>query len=91
MEIPTTYLEKFKSSPSKIRNERQDILRQFLEELNIDNPKPMSAGFIALRMSQSGLKTNQHLYEFLAMCRRASHFRKYWWWALKVNNKQHGI
>lgn len=67
------------------RSERAEILEQFITRLNGERGtyKPLTAGFIASRMAQAGLKSNTDLYWFYKYCDDAQHFSKCWWWALK--------
>lgn len=85
------YLTKFKAQGSqklekKVSSERAEIIQQFLTELNKDRGKykPLTPGFVSMRMSKQIFPTNHHLYLFLAQCREAKNFSKYWWWALKA-------
>lgn len=56
---------------SKITNERQDIIKQFLEEINKERIgtkfKPMTGRGVAMKLAL--LKTNQELYQFLSICK----------------------
>lgn len=89
MELSTLlagYVETKQAQASKApRSERAEILERFITRLNSErgNYKPLSAGFIAARMAQAGLKSNTDLYWFYKYCDDAKHFSKCWWWALK--------
>lgn len=88
MDIPKETLEKLTTrSTSKIKNERQAIIKEFLDRLNVAGRKPLNPAFVSMRMSHAGLKTNFDLYQFLAMCKQARNFHEYWWWSLKANKK----
>jgi hypothetical protein len=54
-----------------ITNERQDIIRQFVEELNKERIgtkfKPLTGRAVAIKLGM--IKTNQGLYEFLSICK----------------------
>lgn len=80
------YLERFTKPVSKISNERQEIIKQFLDALNSDRKgyKPLSPAFISMKMSDAGLKSNHDLYMFLGRCREAKSFGACWWGSLKV-------
>lgn len=56
---------------SKITNERQEIISQFVEEINRERLgtkwRPVSERGIAIKLSV--LKTNQEMYEFLSECK----------------------
>ncbi len=70
------------SPPSKITNERQDIISQFVSEINkerLDTKwKPLTkVGIMKLAMDINRhplLKSNQQLYEFLSICKQAKSF-----------------
>lgn len=74
----------------KTLNERQDILRQFLEEINKERIgtkfKPITGRAVAMKLSH--LKDNHTLYFFLSQCKdyknRNKSFSKYFFGALKV-------
>lgn len=75
---------------SRITNERQDIIRQFLEEINKERLgskyKPMTARGVAIKVGH--LKDNHTLYYFLSECKSYKHrngsFSKYFFGALKA-------
>lgn len=75
---------------SRITNERQDIIRQFLEALNLERIgskyKPLTGRAVAMKVSH--LKDNGTLYHFLSCCKdyksRNGSFSKYFFGALKV-------
>lgn len=79
--------------PSKIRSERSDIIRQFLEEINKERIgtkwKLMTARGVAIKVGH--LKDNHTLYFFLSQCKdyknRQGSFSKYFFGALKVRSK----
>lgn len=56
---------------SRITNERQEIISQFVDEINKERIgtkyKPVTGRAIAIKLSI--LKTNQELYQFLSECR----------------------
>lgn len=73
-----------------ITNERQDIIRQFVEEINKERIgtkfKPLTGRAVAIKLGM--IKTNQGLYEFFSICRdyknRNGSFGKRFWGALKI-------
>ena len=71
------------------KSERAEIVKKFVDKLNAEreqnNYKKLPAGFYAIKMAESGLKTNHDLYWFLRFCEDAQNFSKCWWWALKGN------
>jgi hypothetical protein len=79
-----------RSQKSKITNERQDILRQFLEEINKERIgtkyKQLTGRAVAMKVAH--LKDNGTLYYFLSECKdyknRNGSFSKYFFGALKV-------
>lgn len=79
-----------KSQKSRITNERQDILSQFLTEINKERIgtkfKLMTGRGVAMKLSH--LKDNTTLYYFLSECKdyknRNGSFSKYFFGALKV-------
>lgn len=76
-----------KKEKTKITNERQFIIKEFLERLNADRKppyKPLTAGFVASKMSMLSLS---QLKMFLGDCKYAKNFSKYWWWS--INPKKH--
>lgn len=70
-------------------SERADIVKKFVERLNKsrieNNYKPLPAKFYAIKMAQSGLKSNFDLYWFFKYCDETKNFDKTWWWSLKVS------
>lgn len=78
------------SAKTRIKSERADIIRQFVEEINAERVgtkyKPVSGRAIAMKLSH--LKDNGTLYYFLSQCKdyknRNGSFSKYFWGALKV-------
>lgn len=80
------------SNQSKIVNERQFILSQFLEEINKERLgtkyKPMTGKGVAMKLAH--LKDNYTLYYFLSSCRdyqkRKGSFSRYFFGALKVKD-----
>lgn len=75
---------------SKITSERQDILRQFQEEINKERIgtkyKPMTGRGIAMKLAH--VKDKHTLYYFLSECKdyknRNGSFSKYFFGRLKV-------
>lgn len=91
MESITNIINKLdRTQKSRITNERQDIVRQFLEEINKERVgtkyKPMTGKGVAMKLSH--LKDNGTLYFFLSECKdyknRNGSFSKYFWGALKI-------
>lgn len=75
---------------SRITNERQSILKEFVDEINSERIgtkyKPITGRAVAMCLRL--LKTNQELYEFLSICRdyknRNGSFGKRFWGGCKV-------
>jgi hypothetical protein len=65
------YQKPIKEKKKGITNERQSIVKQFVDELNkerdVTKYKPYQDKYIAVKLGV--LKTNQELYEFLSECR----------------------
>lgn len=77
-------LQRAREAPKKgITNERQYVLKQFLETLNLDRKPPYKPLTPArLGMMLRFLDTS-HLKSFLGECRDAKNFSKYFWWRFK--------
>lgn len=83
-----------RSQKSKITNERQDIIRQFLEEINKERIgtkyKQLTGRAVAMKVSH--LKDNSTLYYFLSQCKdyknRNGSFSKYFFGSLKVREEK---
>lgn len=77
---------------SRIKSERADIIRQFLEEINKERVgtkyKQLTGRAVAIKVGH--LKDNATLYYFLSECKdyknRGGSFGKYFFGALKVND-----
>ena len=78
-------VEKTEVKPSKISNERQLVLKDFLDRLN---PPRIKAGYKPYKPAYMGMKLShlntQDLYFFLSECKHANNFSKYFHWALRV-------
>jgi hypothetical protein len=80
-------LSKYKipDKKSNVKSERADVLRQFLEELNLERAltsyPPLKANRLAVMLAH--LDT-WDLKLFLANCKQAKHFSKYFWFQLKT-------
>ncbi len=84
-------LEKYKTralSKEPVLSERSELLKKFVDRLNSDRVssgrKPLKAGVYAIKMYQSGLKSNGDLYWFYGYCNDAKNFSSCWWWSLKA-------
>jgi len=80
-------LSKYEVKKNKsITNERQLILKEFLDILN---PPRIKDGFPPLAPQRLGVMfagiSNHDLKIFMADCRYAKNFAKYFWWKLKGN------
>ena len=79
-----------KQADKRIRSERADIIRQFLEEINKERIgtkyKPMTGRGVAIKLGH--IKDNGTLYYFLSQCKdyknRHKSFSKYFFGALKL-------
>jgi len=76
---------------STITNQRQEIVKMFLDRLNAARAgtkyKPLTARTVALRMQW--WKTNQALREFYGYCNEAKNFSSTWWY--KTNPKNYPL
>lgn len=68
---------------------RGELINMFLEKLNSDRVlsgfKPLTAGFISMRLAQSQVKTKEQLYAFYNDCKNSKiGFSKYFWFAITV-------
>lgn len=75
----------------KILNNRQAIIKKFVDKLNEDREgktfngrplKPLSASFVASTMYDSQLNTDRLLLWFFGYCSEAKNFSSCWWWSL---------
>lgn len=86
-EILEKYKEKNKNEETPI-SERHELVSKFSKKINekriADGLKPISNGYINMKMTQSGLKSNGDLYWFYAYCDETKNFDKTWWWSLKA-------
>lgn len=73
---------------SKITNQRQTIVKMFLDRLNAARSgtkyKPLTARTVALRMQW--WKDNQALREFYGYCDEAKNFSSTWWYKTDPKN-----
>lgn len=88
-EILKTYIENSeKRKDSFEKSERAEIVKKFVDKLNALREsagyKKLPPSFYAIKMAESGLKSNTDLYWFYRYCEDAKDFGKCWWWSLKV-------
>jgi hypothetical protein len=74
-------ISKYKEPKTKL-NERQALLKEFLDILNSDRGKypPIQPGRLGMLLAP--IKTKD-LYSFLAECKYATNFSKFFWWRCK--------
>ncbi len=68
---------------SKITNERQALIKEFLDTLNASRKepyKPLTAARLGVMLAPVDTKA---LYTFLADCKYAKNFSSYFWWSFK--------
>jgi len=86
MELLKNRLEKYQpKQKSKITSERQLVIKEFLEKLNLDRKppyKPLTPARIGMMMR---FMTTSQMKIFLADCKYANNFSKYYWWSFKKN------
>ena len=73
---------------SVARSERDEIIDNFLFELNRDIGKyrPYTFSRVQGLLSDAGLKKPSEMYEFFIQCKRANHFGKWFNWSLNPKN-----
>ena len=83
MDKITIDISRFKVK-SKITNERQLVIKDFLDKLNLDRGtyKPLTARAVAIKLSHLSL---DELKGFYGQCKNAKHFGKYFWWSLRID------
>jgi hypothetical protein len=80
-------LSKYKvpDKKSDVKSERADLLRQFLEELNLERNLTSYPTLKASRLAMMLAHLDTwDLKLFLANCKEAKHFSKYFWYQLKI-------
>lgn len=73
----------------KAKSERADIIRQFVEAINLERDgrkyKKLTPYYVAMKLSH--IKKKGDLYYFLSQCKdykeRKGSFSKYFWWAIR--------
>ncbi len=83
--------KKLRQKPKKVLYPRQELIKKFVDRLNEDRiaskMTPLPPHIYAIKMYQSGLKTDFLLWWFYGYCNDARDFSKCWWWSLKADNK----
>lgn len=78
-----------KVEKSKITNQRQEVLKMFVDRLNADRVasgrKALPPAFYATKMSMLSL---QDMREFYGYCNEAKNFSATWWWRTNPKNFQ---
>jgi len=73
---------------SKITNQRQEIIKMFLDRLNASREasgfKPLTPAFVGVRLRF--LKSCSELRQFYGYCDEAKNFSSTWWWATNPKN-----
>lgn len=75
-----------KEVKSKIKSQRAEVVKMFVDRLNSDRTgkyKPLSPAFYATRMSMLSV---QELREFYGMCEENKNFSACWWWSTNPKN-----
>jgi hypothetical protein len=78
-----TRIPQVQNRDNNITNERQLILRDFLDRLNLDRKppyKPLQAPRLGKMMMYM---STQEMKEFYAVCKEAGSFSKYFWYSFK--------
>jgi len=83
-------LKDFKLPEKTIRSERAEIIKSFVDEINLERKdtkwKPVTGKGIAMKLSH--LKNNFELYSFFSTCKdyknRGGHFGKCFFGSLKI-------
>lgn len=68
---------------SKITNERQLILKDFLEKLNLDRKPPFQQLSPARLGMMMRYMTVSQMKEFYGKCKNANNFSKFFFWSFK--------
>lgn len=75
------------SEKDKITNERQSVIKQFVERLNVDRDgvihKKLPPSAVAVKLSHLSLPD---LYFLLKRAEQAKSFSAYFWWSLKAED-----
>lgn len=73
---------------SKISNQRQEIVKMFLDRLNAAREgtkyKPLTPAFVGMKLSV--FKTAGELHQFFGTCSEAKNFSSYFFWSLNPKN-----
>lgn len=88
MKIDKNKYQKIENNLSKIVNDRQLVLSEFLERLNQDRKPPyppLQAKRLAIMLSY--LTTSQ-LKIFWHDCKYAKNFSSYFWWSINPKNSK---
>lgn len=86
MDVPAKYqnLEALRPTKGKPRNEREELMEQFLEQLN---PSRLQIGLSKMshgRLAKIFEKVpTSDLYPFLNNCKKSKTFSGYFWWSVK--------
>ena len=85
---------------SKIRNERQFINKQFIDQLESDRKKwllknkkkyePLPKSFYSSKNAEIA-PTLSELKFFLGECERSENFSAYWWWRVRGGDEKESI
>lgn len=86
--VVPTYKQRIPTEKDKITNERQDVVRQFVERLNAERDgikyKKLSPAAVAVKLSHLNV---QDLYYFLRVCKDAKSFSAFFWYSLKTGEE----
>ena len=77
-----------KEVKSKITNQRQEVLKMFVDRLNAERTgkyKPLPAAFYAVKMSMLSV---QDLREFYGYCSESKNFSACWWGSFTEQNNK---
>jgi len=95
-QILTQFKEKEENSvKTPQKTERQELIRRFEERINQERQilhlKPLTGAYFAVKLAESGIKTNEDLYWFYSYCDHSRNFGKTWWWALGLSKKEKSL
>lgn len=80
-------IERYQEKKTTITNQRQEVVKQFVDILNEDRVKngykTLSSRFYAIRMSAMSL---DQLRAFYGYCREGKSFSKTWWYKTNPKN-----
>lgn len=84
-------MDRFKKKPEKVLSERATLLKEFLDTLNADRKSPYKPLTPARLGAMLRFIKTKDLHAFLADCKYAPHFQKYFWYCYKVAKESKNV